>query len=104
MEAISKTEAKRRIIQAGGARMVSFESWFGEEHGFVRMRVADQLACWRKIDRPTVKGLVMYGGSHLDITVPNVQTHADGEWVRVTWLMEDGTPMSRATYSLVKEA
>jgi hypothetical protein len=97
---MNKSELKRRIIAAGGARSIAH--WWAGPEGWRECRVNDPR--WREVDAVRSTGLVL-GGSILDLdSTAEVRYDYDGpNRFTITWYHRNGDPFSRREYTLLKE-
>ena len=98
---MNKSELKRRIIAAGGARSIR-HAWATPDGGWRECRLNDN--SWRTVDAVRSTGLVL-GGSILDLdSTAEVRYDYDGPYrFTITWYHRNGDPFSKREYTLLKE-
>ena len=95
---ISKAEAKRRLIRAGGMQTISFAFYNNERQEWVPTRVANP--DWRRLDKVQTNKL-NFSGSWLDLDSNTEVFEADDTTLLLVWSFPNGDLLSRSTVSLV---
>jgi len=95
---LSKAEAKRRIIKAGGVQTMGYATWDNNLRDWVLSRTNNP--GWRNLDKVQTKSLNL-GGTWLDLDNLTDVYEYDDTTLIVVWRLDDTQLLSRATYSLV---